>query len=140
MVTISKKKLLLYRGVSILLAAAVVCFVLFITSSRWEKTSPTHLGANTSPTVVVTSYVPVPPTVTISPPQSTTAPVPPTGTVTPTVPAPTVTYTVQPGDNLTIIANWFKLHGYQDLYNANKAVIGSNPNLIRPGQVLVVMQ
>jgi nucleoid-associated protein YgaU len=49
-----------------------------------------------------------------------------------------VTYTVKPGDNLTVIAAWFHLHGYGDLYDANKSVIGANPALIRPGQVITV--
>lgn len=54
-------------------------------------------------------------------------------------PAPPVkTYTVQPGDWLGKIA---QDHGYTDwhtLYNANIKVIGPNPNLIKPGQVLVL--
>ncbi len=45
---------------------------------------------------------------------------------------------VKPGDNLSIIAAWFKLHGYTGLYQANIKVIGSNPNLIRPGEKLVL--
>jgi nucleoid-associated protein YgaU len=53
--------------------------------------------------------------------------------------APTeVTYIVKPGDNLTVIAAWFHQHGYLPLYDWNKTAIGQNPNLIRPGQVLVV--
>jgi nucleoid-associated protein YgaU len=52
-------------------------------------------------------------------------------------PAP-VTYVVLPGDTLSAIAAWFEAHGYGDLYRANAAVIGANPDLIRPGQVLVV--
>jgi nucleoid-associated protein YgaU len=49
-----------------------------------------------------------------------------------------VTYVVQPGDTLSAIAAWFEAHGYGALYRANAAVIGANPDLIRPGQVLVV--
>ena len=49
-----------------------------------------------------------------------------------------ITYTVKPGDNLTVIAEWFKLHGYGKLYERNKAVIGDNPNLIYPGQEITV--
>ncbi len=47
------------------------------------------------------------------------------------------TYTVKQGDNLTEIAQ--KLNypgGWQALYAKNKGVIGNNPNLIRPGEVL----
>jgi nucleoid-associated protein YgaU len=51
-----------------------------------------------------------------------------------------VWYEVQPGDNLTSIAeqicgndNW------QKIYQENQSVIGSNPNLIFPGQVLHIV-
>lgn len=52
--------------------------------------------------------------------------------------APT-TYTVKSGDCLSAIAR--KLTGsanWKALYEQNKGVIGSNPNLIYPGQVLVI--
>lgn len=48
------------------------------------------------------------------------------------------TYTVQPGDTLSGIAKKLGLGGWQPLYEANRDVIGGNPNLIRPGQVLMV--
>ena len=50
-------------------------------------------------------------------------------------PAPAKTYTVKSGDCLSRIA---KANGYSDwntIYNANRSIIGSNPNLIFPGQV-----
>jgi nucleoid-associated protein YgaU len=47
-------------------------------------------------------------------------------------------YTVKPGDNLAAIAAWFHLHGYGQLYDENKAVIGDNPGLIHPGQIITV--
>lgn len=47
------------------------------------------------------------------------------------------TYTVRPGDNLSKIAQKYGTT-WQKIYNDNKSVIGSNPNLIRPGQVLVI--
>ena len=53
-------------------------------------------------------------------------------------PAVPATYTVKPGDNLSIIAAWFHLHGYGALYDANKAVIGANSSLIHPGQVITI--
>ncbi|MCX4265203.1 MAG: LysM peptidoglycan-binding domain-containing protein, partial [Firmicutes bacterium] len=50
------------------------------------------------------------------------------------------TYTVKKGDCLWNIAK--KLYGngadYSKIYSANKGVIGGNPNLIYPGQVLTI--
>jgi nucleoid-associated protein YgaU len=51
---------------------------------------------------------------------------------------PSLTYVVQPGDNLTVIAAWFHMHGYGELYDANLAVIGSDPDLIHPGQRITI--
>jgi nucleoid-associated protein YgaU len=54
----------------------------------------------------------------------------------PTGPPPIV-YEVEPGNTLTGIAQ--KICGNDDwkkIYNENKTVIGGNPNLIYPGQVL----
>jgi nucleoid-associated protein YgaU len=48
------------------------------------------------------------------------------------------TYTVKAGDTLSGIAEWFKLHGYGALYAVNEAVIGSNPNLILPGERITI--
>ena len=43
-------------------------------------------------------------------------------------------YTVKSGDSLSKVfgSNWRKV------YEANKDVIGSNPNIIKPGQTLVI--
>lgn len=50
------------------------------------------------------------------------------------------TYTVKSGDCLYNIAK--KIYGsgadYNKIYNANKDVVGGNPNLIYPGQVLTI--
>ena len=48
------------------------------------------------------------------------------------------TYTVQAGDTLSGIAQKLGLGGWQALYGANRATIGGDPNVIKPGQVLVV--
>lgn len=50
------------------------------------------------------------------------------------------TYTVKPGDTLWSISKKYLGNGsrYSEIYNSNKAVIGSNPNLIKPGQVLTI--
>lgn len=57
-------------------------------------------------------------------------------------PAPSAaqTYTVVKGDCLWNIAKKFYGSGakYAVIYNANKSVIGGNPNLIYPGQVLTI--
>jgi len=53
-------------------------------------------------------------------------------------PTPTRTYTVQQGDTLSGIARKLGLDGWSALYDANRHVIGGNPNLIRPGQVLAL--
>jgi nucleoid-associated protein YgaU len=47
------------------------------------------------------------------------------------------TYTVVKGDYLVKIARKYETT-WQKLYEANKSVIGSNPNLIYPGQVLTI--
>jgi nucleoid-associated protein YgaU len=52
--------------------------------------------------------------------------------------ASSATYTVKAGDTLSGIAEWFKLHGYGALYAVNEAVIGSNPNLILPGERITI--
>lgn len=48
------------------------------------------------------------------------------------------TYTVKAGDSLTKIAKANKIKNWRDLYNKNKKVIGSNPDKIKPGQVLTL--
>lgn len=55
-------------------------------------------------------------------------------------PATAQTYTVVKGDCLWNIAKKFYGNGskYTVIYNANKGVIGGNPNLIYPGQVLTI--
>ena len=46
-------------------------------------------------------------------------------------------YTVKAGDNLTSIAKKYNTT-WQKIYNDNKSVIGSNPNIIKAGQVLTI--
>jgi nucleoid-associated protein YgaU len=50
------------------------------------------------------------------------------------------TYTVVKGDSLSRIAKalYGSANKWHTLYEANKAVIGSNPDLIKPGQVLTI--
>ncbi|MBI2912961.1 MAG: LysM peptidoglycan-binding domain-containing protein [Chloroflexi bacterium] len=59
----------------------------------------------------------------------------------PPVPAPVPqrrTYTVVPGDTLSGIAAAFGLADWHALYEANRDIVGGDPNLIFPGQVLVI--
>ncbi len=48
------------------------------------------------------------------------------------------TYTVRAGDTLSAIATRLGLDDWRTLYKANRSVIGPDPDLIRPGQVLTV--
>lgn len=45
-------------------------------------------------------------------------------------------YTVVSGDSLSRIAAANGINDWRDIYNLNRDVIGSNPNMIKPGQVL----
>lgn len=47
-------------------------------------------------------------------------------------------YTVKRGDSLSKIAASLGLSSWRELYEANKDIIGGNPDLIRPGQTLTV--
>jgi len=51
-------------------------------------------------------------------------------------------YTVQSGDNLSLISQRFygtqSSSGVNKIYYSNMSTIGSNPNLIRPGQKLYI--
>ncbi len=50
-----------------------------------------------------------------------------------------IVYTVKHGDNLTVIARWFHVHGgVIPLYQWNKSVVGRNPDLIFAGQKIIV--
>jgi len=48
------------------------------------------------------------------------------------------TYTVVKGDNLTKIAKKFGYITWHPLYEKNRGVIGNNPDLIKPGQILLL--
>jgi nucleoid-associated protein YgaU len=76
---------------------------------------------------------------TPTPSSSQTAASSPSASISPSPKQPSpVSYTVVPGDTLSSIAIKFKQAGYQPLYDWNATVIGQNPNLIKPGQVIIV--
>jgi nucleoid-associated protein YgaU len=52
-------------------------------------------------------------------------------------PGPHTTYTVQPGDTLSAIGSKFGVP-WRDIYSTNRATIGADPDLIKPGQVLTI--
>lgn len=78
--------------------------------------------------------------VTIAAEKPKAAPEPVRETTTSPAPAASQTYTVVKGDCLWNIAKKFYGSGskYTVIYNANKGIIGGNPNLIYPGQVLTI--
>ncbi|MCM1231160.1 MAG: LysM peptidoglycan-binding domain-containing protein [Muribaculum sp.] len=78
--------------------------------------------------------------VTITAEKPKAAPEPVRETTASPAPAASQTYTVVKGDCLWNIAKKFYGNGskYTVIYNANKGVIGGNPNLIYPGQVFTI--
>ncbi len=50
-----------------------------------------------------------------------------------------IKYTVRLGDTLSSISQCFSLNGYETLYHDNISVLGPNPNLIYPGQVITIV-
>ncbi|WP_329570917.1 transglycosylase family protein [Kitasatospora sp. NBC_01266] len=115
------------------------------------STAPTAPTASPAPQAPTTPAAPAPtttPTIGAAPtvgqsttPPVATAPVPsaPTTPAAPGTPAPTPAgqgYTVQSGDNLWDIAQSHHLDNWQQLYQDNLGTVGTNPNLIYPGQQL----
>ncbi|MEU6879046.1 transglycosylase family protein [Streptomyces sp. NPDC046712] len=73
-----------------------------------------------------------------APERRTSAAPPPAATPT-TVPTVREMYTVAPGDSLSRIAREERVKGgWQRLYEANRAVVGGDPDLIHPGQKLTL--
>jgi len=117
-------------------AAGVISLVTDTTTTMTTRAAPPAAAATAGvpPSAVPTPTAsPSPPPTTAATPAPMTAVSPPTGPIL--VP---LTYTVVPGDNLSKIAWWFHIHGYGALYEANKAVLGDNPDLIHPGQQITI--
>lgn len=122
---------------SLVMLAGVVIGIVIATHSGGREGVP---RASSMPWVSSPSPTSPPPSVT-SRPDSASGPTSPSGpapTTTEAVAPKTVNYIVKPGDNLTIIAAWFKINGYAPLYGWNAKAIGADPNLIKPGQILIV--
>jgi len=63
------------------------------------------------------------------------------GAETPTAtaqPVASATITVQRGDTLGSLAREYGIQPWRVLYEANKGVVGSNPNVVHPGTVLII--
>lgn len=73
-------------------------------------------------------------------PPPTAAPPPPAPPPSPAPVAQPTTYTVVGGDNLSRIAQRYygNANLWRQIYDANRNVIGGNPNLVRPGQRLTI--
>ncbi len=126
----------------LVLAGGIALIVVLSGSDNTAQHGDRQAAARLTPTSASTSPKVIPPT--SAPVKST----PPTATPVSRAkskstgaaqsPSKPITYVVKKGDNLTVIAKWFKQHGYSSLYERNKAVIGDDPNLIFPGQKITV--
>lgn len=99
-----------------------------------EATAPSGVQSLKTPSAPFT--VSVTGAANIRPPTPAPSSAPPSGTPRPAA----TTYTVRPGDSLWAIAQRFYGNGalWPRIYAANRGVIGANPNLIYPGERLVI--
>jgi len=92
-----------------------------------------------APAAAAPAAAPPPPPTVYQPPPPAAPPPPPRVAPAPAPAAPQArSYVVQRGDNLTFIARRFGVRNWQTLYNANRAAVGRNPNLIHPGLRLMI--
>jgi LysM repeat protein len=112
------------------LAQEFNCYGSFATTVTWGASLPVP-----APVGPVTPPPPLPPKPSPGPKPPLPHPTPPS----PVTPSPKV-YVVKPGDNLSKISRVFYGNAglWTKIYNANKSLIGPNPNLIHPGQSLFI--
>lgn len=136
-----------YRGVAMAAVVAGAFVVAFVIWADVHDSSGSGSGSGPMAVAAATQSAAPRPAITLSAPVAVPqASSPAAGTAPPPAMAPAaapaqpkeVSYTVKAGDNLTVIAAWFNQHGYQPVYAWNRTVIGADPNLIFPGQVIVV--
>lgn len=156
---------ILFGATLVLVSGTIAAATLPSSAVFWSQTHPQVAARAVQPSAApVVSAVPTP-DVASSGPATTPSlatpvpntPVTPTATTPPVHPRQTpatpkarakakakakakksITYTVKKGDTLSGIAQWFKQHGYKSLYAANKSVIGSDPDLINPGERITI--
>lgn len=126
------RRQVLQTALALIGAIALIVGCAAVIALLTNGSTPRHPTALAGVTAISADPDPDPATGPVTAPLSLPAVVPSVA------PAAALTYTVKPGDNLTIIAAWFHLHGYGALYDANEAVIGANPSLIHPGQVITI--
>ena len=111
-------------------------------SSKATADAPATVSGTRSPSAASVTSSPAPsagPTSASKSPGETAGTTRRAGMRSHTVTRPPKIYTVKPGDTLSDIAQWFDLRGYRPLYDWNKTVVGQNPDLIFPGQRVVVV-
>ena len=103
------------------------------------RTSGTTQAAGTQdvPPVMPDQPAAMPAAVPAAPPTAVPAPAAAKVAQKPTATKP-ITYVVKRGDNLSSIAAWFALRGFGELFEANRGVIGDDPDLIFPGQRITI--
>ncbi|AUG75540.1 hypothetical protein CFP65_0580 [Kitasatospora sp. MMS16-BH015] len=98
-----------------------------------QPTASQSTGDQPTPAPTATTQPTTPTGQTAEAPQP--APAAPAAPATP-APAAPQDYTVLPGDTLSDISNTYHLGGWQHVYDHNQTTVGTDPNLIHPGQVL----
>lgn len=137
---INSRRLTLVLTALLVSGLVIGALVSSIVSSSSQKAIPHGPQAHARPSTSAPAPTHANPAPSRSAPSpARTAPVTPKHELTPT-PSHRLAlhYTVKPGDNLSVIAERYHLRSYVPLYDANRHVVGNNPNLIYAGQVLTI--